>query len=157
MAVASSSQGQPSWLQLSCSGPGGMGPGHPSQAEPFQHHQEVFSYSTQLTHTQLDKHSTRLCHRQSCLLSSRPGQAARKQRSTAPCKTPKLLHQGSTKRGGEGEEGVGTAAFRGRVCEVPRKETWGSGTKKDAKIMHMFLLCLPGVSSFASQIIPVLH
>lgn len=37
---------------------------------------------------------------QSCLLSSRPGQAVQKQRSRAPYKNPKL-HYRSTKRGGE--------------------------------------------------------
>lgn len=55
------------------------------------------------SHTQMDKQQALGCVTGTMLsiLSSRPGQAVRKQSSRAPYKNPKLLHYRSMKRGGE--------------------------------------------------------
>lgn len=42
-------------------------------------------------------------------------------------------------------------------CEVPKRRLWGFGPKEDVKIMQVFLVDLPGVSGFASQILRALH
>lgn len=41
--------------------------------------------------------------------------------------------------------------------KFPGRRAWGFGPKEDVKIMQVFLVGLPGVPGFASQIIPAPH